>query len=218
MSLLTLGSIAVGRDLANTGQPVAKNPTVSKAQILAPDAQAGRPTSGALLAEQPAAGSALTPTPPGSVATFGQLLVAQIPSEALLAYTTLLAVFTAGGSYTEGRWILYAAAIVVCAVTVLGNYFAQRAYGFDDSHTAPTQVAALRKLHLPYLPVLAAVLSMAVYGLTVPGSPLQFEVSPTAFAISSGCLAVGGGVMMSIIAPFLGKGNGAKADVTEAEN
>lgn len=52
---------------------------------------------------------------------------------------------------------------------------------------------------------------MAVYGLTVPGSPLQFEVSGTAFAIFSGCLAVGGGVMMSIFAPFLGKGNAAIA-------
>jgi hypothetical protein len=51
---------------------------------------------------------------------------------------------------------------------------------------------------------------MAVYGLTVPGSPLQFDVSATAFAIYSGCLAVGGGVMMSIFAPFLGKGNAAK--------
>jgi hypothetical protein len=70
---------------------------------------------------------------------------------------------------------------------------------------APAQITAVGKLHLPYLPVLAAVLSMAVYGLTVPGSPLQFEVSGAGFAILSGCLAVGGGVMMSIFAPFLGK-------------
>jgi hypothetical protein len=32
----------------------------------------------------------------------------------------------------------------------------------------------------------------------------------TTFAIVAGCLAVGGGVMMSIFAPFLGKGNEAK--------
>ena len=144
--------------------------------------------------------------PAGSVASFGQLLVAQIPSEPLLAYTTLLALFS-GGSYRAGRWGLYAAAIIVCVAAVLGNYLAQRNYGFEDTETT----SALGKLHLPYMPVLTAVLSMAVYGLTVPGSPLEHEVSPTAFAICSGCLAVGGGVMMSIFAPFLGRGNDAKA-------
>jgi hypothetical protein len=163
----------------------------------------------------------------GGVASFAQLLVAQIPTEALLAYTTLLALFSVGGgAYNTGRWGLYAATIVVCAVSVIGGYLAQRDYGFDDTQTGPgpgvgsappkadapgpAQVTALGKLHLPYRPVLAAVLSMAVYGLTVPGSPLQFDVSATAFAICSGCLAVGGGVMMSIFAPFLGKGNAAK--------
>jgi hypothetical protein len=165
--------------------------------------------------------------PAGGVASFARLLVAQIPSEALLAYTTLLAVFSVGGgAYNTGRWGLYAAAIVVCGVAVIGGYLAQRDSGFDDTQTgpapgvgsappkadapAPAQVSALGKTHLPYLPVLTAVVSMAVYGLTVPGSPLQFDVSATAFAIYSGCLAVGGGVMMSIFAPFLGKGNAAK--------
>ncbi len=31
--------------------------------------------------------------------------------------------------------------------------------------------------HLPYFPALSAMLSMAVYGLTVPGSPLQVSMS-----------------------------------------
>ena len=52
---------------------------------------------------------------------------------------------------------------------------------------------------------------MAVYGLAVPGSPLAFAMSPPAFAIASGCLAVGGGVMMSVFAPFLGRGNSVNA-------
>ena len=110
-------------------------------------------------------------------------------------------------------------------MAVLASYLAQRNYGFEDTQpvpepgadaSAPAQTSVLVKLHLPYMPVVAAVLSMAVYGLTVPGSPLQFEVSGSAFAICSGCLAVGGGVMMSIFAPFLGKGNAAKAVAKEA--
>jgi hypothetical protein len=231
MSLVSLASVAVARDLSASGQPLRKDATVSNIGVAALGAGTGQPAPGEQAALLPAAQAAGQPggtagATAGTVASFAQLLVAQIPSEALLAYTTLLALFSIGGvSYEPGRWGLYAASIATCAAAVLGSYLGQRDYGFDDTHTAPAtgtgltppeadgpapaQTAARGKLHLPYLPVLAAVLSMAVYGLTVPGSPLQFEVSGTAFAIFSGCLAVGGGVMMSIFAPFLGKGNGA---------
>jgi hypothetical protein len=231
MSLFSLASVAVARDLAAPGQPVANHATVSKMLAAALGAGTVHPSPDGQAAVLPAAPAAGQPAGPaaataGTVAGFAQLLVAQIPSEALLAYTTLLALFSTGGiSYNTGRWGLYAAAIIACAAAVLGGYLAQRNYGFDDTQTGPApgtgstpaaadapdpaQTAAPGNLHLPYLPVLAAVSAMAVYGLTVPGSPLQFEVSRTAFAIVSGCLAVGGGVMMSIFAPFLGKGNAA---------
>jgi hypothetical protein len=232
MSLLSLASVAVARDVTASGQPLPKDATLSNIAVAALRAT-GQPAPGGHAAVLPAAQAAGQPdgapaATAGTAASFAQMLVAQIPSEALLAYTTLLALFSiGGGSYNPGRWGLYAAAIITCAAAVLGSYLGQRNYGFDDTRTvpaprtgltppaadgpAPAHIAAHRKLHLPYLPVLAAVLSMAVYGLTVPGSPLQFEVSGTAFAIYSGCLAVGGGVMMSIFAPFLGKGNAAKA-------
>jgi hypothetical protein len=233
MSLLSLASVAVARDLAASGEPLGKDATLSNIGFAVLGAATGQPAPGGQAGVLPAPQTAGEPagaaaTAAGTVASFAQLLVAQIPSEALVAYTTLLALFSIGGvSYEPGRWGLYAAAIITCAAAVLGSYLGQRVYGFDDTQTAPApgtglnppavdgpapnQITAFGKLHLPYLPVLAAVLSMAVYGLTVPGSPLQFAVSGTAFAIISGCLAVGGGVMMSIFAPFLGKGNAAKA-------
>ena len=217
MSLLSMTSIAIARDHAELGQPI----------------QSGRParTDGAL--GQPAPIQPETPiqsgtsgSTSGSVAGFAELLVAQIPSEALLAYTTLLALFSVGGSsYNAGRWILYGSAILACAATVIATYLAKRDYGFEHSAhatptapqpssrhaevstTSPTRVSPLS--HLPYLPTFTAMTSMAVYGLTVPGSPLQFELSGPGFGILSGCLAVAGGVMMAIMAPFLGKGNGA---------
>ncbi len=157
-------------------------------------------------------------TATGSVAGFAELLVAQIPSEALLAYTTLLALFSVGGpSYNLGRWILYGSAIFTCAVTVMAAYIAKRDYGFehvapsssDEGMPATSPTRASRLAHLPYLPTFTAMMSMAVYGLTVPGSPLQFDLSGPGFGILSGCLAVAGGVMMAVIAPFLGKGNAA---------
>lgn len=59
----------------------------------------------------------------GSVSGFGQLLVTQIPSEALIGYTTLLAVFSAGhGSYQAGRWALYAVSLPACAAVVISPY------------------------------------------------------------------------------------------------
>jgi hypothetical protein len=233
MSLFSLASVAVARDLVPLGQALPKNATMSELGNLALGVRQSQPPSGGQPAAHPAepivGQSGLErEAQGGSIAGFMQLLVAQIPSEALLAYTTLLALLSVGGaSYNTWRWGLYAAAIVTCAVAVLASYLAQRNYGFEDTQpvpepvagltlaaavaSAPAQTSGLVKLHLPYLPVLAAVLSMAVYGLTVPGSPLQFDVSRSAFAICSGSLAVGGGLMMSIFAPFLGKGNGAAA-------
>ena len=228
MSLLTLGSVGIGRDLAKHGHPLAKGATVSKTRVvaLAPSSTSTQQTVPPPAAVPP--GGPPPPAPPsgggtsgagtsadstaGSVASFGQLLVAQIPSEALIAYTTLLALFGAGGSsYQPGRWVVYGATIAVCAGVVVSSYIAQRDYEFDDAAQHPeAAVSTGTRLHLPVLPMIAAMMSMAVYGLTVPGSPLQGEVSATAFGICSGCLAVGGGVMMSIFAPFLGKGNGAK--------
>ncbi len=297
MSLLTMASIGIGRDLANEGETLARDTTVSKTRVVPADPSLER-------APAPTPGGGQPAKQTATVASFGQLLVAQIPSETLLAYTTLLALFTAAGSsasYRVGRWIVYAAAIAVSAVAVIVGYLAQRDYGFTDTKgasppvagdrgidaggqvrppppgtppvsaaagsaaplttlggevtapstpttafrlepttmpaatasAAPPPVAApaptvtkprsstrnhavrvkptstLARLHLPILPTVAAMLSMAVYGLTVPGSPLQFEVSGPAFAIWSGCLAVTGGVLMSTIAPFLGRGNSA---------
>jgi len=211
-------SIAIARDRAEPGQPI------QSSRPARDDAGPGQPTL--TQPETPIKSATNGATATGSVAGFAELLVAQIPSEALLAYTTLLALFSVGGSsYNTGRWILYGSAVFACAATVIATYIAKRDYGFEHaahadptavqpsarhaefSTTSPTRVSPLS--HLPYLPTFTAMTSMAVYGLTVPGSPLQFELSGPGFGILSGCLAVSGGVMMAIMAPFLGKGNGA---------
>ena len=227
MSLSNLTTLAVARDLTAAGAPLTDAAMSAGRGTVAPAADANAPAPP--LAEGQVDAVAGSPQnsgqpPSAGAASFTQLLVAQIPSEALVAYTTLLALFSAGtdGSYNIGRWILYSVTLLVCAITVLANYLSRRTYALVASPTGtpaeaapptapgrkPGPLARIRALHLPYLPASAAVLAMAVYGLTVPGSPLQSNVSHTAFAILSGCLAVGGGVMMSIIAPFLGKGNG----------
>jgi len=72
----------------------------------------------------------------GGVLGFAQLLVAQIPSEALLAYISLLALFSVvGHADNGGRWALYGFAIAACAVTVLVTYLAKRNYALATSAT-----------------------------------------------------------------------------------
>jgi hypothetical protein len=206
MSLLTLGSVGVGRDLANPGDLVTTDLVAHRPRR----AQVARAGHGAAT-EHASTGTA------ADVATFGQLLVAQIPSEALLAYTTILALFAAAEpdhSYRAGRWLVYVGAILVSAAGVLASYTSQRHYGFTDKHPhaggqGAKKKSTLIRLHLPFLPMVSAVVSMAIYGLSVPGSPLQFAVSGTAFTIWAGSLAVSGGVVMSIFATVLGKGNSA---------
>jgi hypothetical protein len=136
---------------------------------------------------------------PAGAGTFGQLVAAQIPSEALLAYISLLALFSAtDGGYLAGRWVLYGLSLPICAAAVASSYFARR----------PVDAGARTSVRrLPWLPMSTSVCAMAVYGLSVPGSALEASMSGTGFAITAGCLSVGGGLMMSLFAPMLARGN-----------
>lgn len=156
------------------------------------------------------------PAGPGGAAMFGQLVAAQIPSEALLAYMSLLALFSAADDgYRAGRWVLYALSLPVCAAVVATSYLAHR----PAAAVSATPGASLRRL--PWLPMCTSVCAMAVYGLSVPGSALQASMSGTGFAITAGCLSVGGGLLMSLFAPLLGRGNAvppvSTAPAAEAE-
>lgn len=205
MSLISIGTVGVYRDLANKAERIAASAKVASDGSAA--AHPGPATAAETGSGQDAGSDA------GSVASFGQLLVAQIPSEALLAYTTLLALFSAAGSggYETGRWVLYAVSLPACAAVVISTYLAKRNYLVTDDASHKTNLTRTL-VHLPWFPAVTAVLAMAVYGLTVPGSALQASMSSTAFAITAGCLAVGGALMMSLFTPFLGKGNGATTE------
>jgi hypothetical protein len=204
MSLLTIGAVGVYRDLAPQAKRISAQTTVA-ADPAAP-AHPAAATGGAAPASPGTAQDA------GSVASFAQLLVAQIPSEALLAYTTLLAVFSAATTgYQSGRWTLYGLSLVACAASVIGTYLTKRNYTFADIPADKSRQLRHQLRHLPLLPTVTAIAAMAVYGLTIPGSALQHATSGTGFAIIAGCLAVGGGFMMSLFVPFLANGNGANA-------
>jgi hypothetical protein len=179
MSLVLAGSVAVSRDLAEPGRPI-ECPT------------------------RPALPSNLTqdPNPPTSTASFSHLIVAQIPSEALLAYTTLLALLSVSeNGYHEARWAIYLVSLPMCGAVVLASYVRQRTY---QPRRRPRSKA---RFPVPWLSITTTVIAMGIYGLTVPGSALQSAMSGTGFAITSGCLSVAGGLVMSTFTPFLGHGN-----------
>lgn len=229
MSLLSAGALGVYRDLTARSQRVVVSSAVARSGAVG-TRRAGTATGlirrAAVRVAPGTAGPASAPTTTapatagvaapdeeadgGSAASFGQLLVGQIPSEALLAYTTLLALFSgAGDGYVAGRWALYLLSLPACAAVVASAYFVKRGYVFADDDPNANSVTTLVR-HLPWFPMAASVASMAVYGLTVPGCALQVSLTGPAFAIAAGCLAVAGGLMMSMLAPWLGRGNAAQ--------
>ncbi|MCX8562280.1 hypothetical protein OS122_15400 [Mycolicibacterium mucogenicum] len=221
MSLVAMASVAVARDLAPAGQPL-NSVTIGSGQGVSPSPA---PSNGPPYAqpEMPAMGPTATlprrtdvtqtaPSAPliDTAAGFAQLLAAQIPAEALVAYTTLLALFVdSGPTYNTGRWALYGFSVIACGAIILATYCAKREYTLNPGNRDIAAVGALCAMRPPYLPIAAAMLSMAVYGLTVPGSPLQYSVPDGAFTLLSGTLSVGGALMMTILTPFLGTGNAA---------
>jgi hypothetical protein len=105
---LSLASVAVARDLTADGQLLRKDATLSNIGVAALGPGTGQPAPGGQAAVLPAAEAADPPAgaaaTAGMAASIAQLLVAEIPSEALLGYTTLLALFAIGGvSYEPGH-------------------------------------------------------------------------------------------------------------------
>ena len=78
-------------------------------------------------------------------------MAAQIPSEALLAYTSVMALIPQGG-YLPARWMIWAAAIVICMIAVLLGYLSQRRS--PDPSEKPWH-------KLPYLPMVASAASLS---------------------------------------------------------
>jgi hypothetical protein len=175
MSLVLAGSVAVSRDLAEPGKPIAC------------------PT-------RPALPPSTTPNAaPSTTTNFSHLVVAQIPTEALLAYTTLLALLSVSeDGYHVARWAIYLVSLPICAA--VASYLRQRTYRSRRRRSKA-------RTTVPWLSITTTVIAMGIYGLTVPGSPLQYSMSGTGFAVTSGCLSVAGGLVMSIFTPFLGQGN-----------
>lgn len=194
MSLASAATLAVHRDLTEHKQPVRCATT-------------GHPASRSADADASTTG----------VARFSHIVAAQIPSEALIAYTTLLALLSVSkDGYHEARWAIYAASIPACAGIILAAYVQQREHRPRRRRPRHHRWFPRTRYPLPWLSIMTPAAAMGVYGLSVPGSPLQYAMSGTGFAVTSGCISVAGGLALTVIAPFLGQGNAATVRTSRA--
>jgi hypothetical protein len=195
MSLASAATLAVHRDLTSHKQPV---------RCVTPTSVSSRAT--------------VDDTSDTGLARFSHIVAAQIPSEALIAYTTLMALLTVSkDGYHEARWAIYAASVPACGLIVLAAYVQQRGH-VPQRRRRPRRLTWLpRTRHpLPWLSIVTPALAMGVYGLTVPGSPLQYAMSGTGFAVTSGSVSVAGGLALTVVAPFLAQGNAASVRTPRA--
>lgn len=131
---------------------------------------------------------------PGEVATEGRSylssLAAAIPTEPLALYTFLVATIVStieakGDQRLPMRWAIYAATIVVIALWLGVSFFRNR----DQEKK--------KRRRFPWVETVAAVAAFAAWGLAMPESPLNAELSGddrtiwTAIITAAGVVVVG---------------------------
>jgi hypothetical protein len=191
MSVRSLAALAVARDAAPAGQPAGGG---GGAAAVAPGGQ-------------PGAGAGAT-VPQGLV----DVLTSAIPTEPLAAYTALVGI-TAGAvgsanTYLPFRWWAYAVFLVVVFISVWVAYRrASKAAGVGNQ----------RKLSFPVTEAAAALLAASGWGLAMPGSPLNVQLTGTPRTLASASIVIGIGALLTLaFGPQLkvGTGSAQKLDVS----
>jgi hypothetical protein len=110
---------------------------------------------------------------PAAPQTWGEVIVAAIPSEVLAGYTAILGVIvasveTGGNNRFWMRWILYMAAIAVVVFWLAASYARNRTTGGR---------------RFPWLETAAAAIAFGGWGLVMPGSPLSLSLGSNDLAL-----------------------------------
>jgi hypothetical protein len=184
MSIRSLAAVAVARDNAPAGQPAgggAGEPAITGADGMAAGRVAGTP---------PAAG--------GVPQQFVDVIVHVIPTESLSAYTALLGVAsgaitaTAQRAYLPFRWWAFGGFLVV---TVAATWIAYRRAARGPAGVSDPK----RQRAFPWAEGLAALIAAAAWGLAMPGSPLDAEISGTARTLATASIIISAASVLSLV-------------------
>jgi uncharacterized membrane-anchored protein len=124
------------------------------------------------------------------------LLVSAIPTEPLALYTFLIAgiVATIDGHDSQRlglRWAIYGAMIAFIVLWLCASYI--------------RRPKTEKKRHLPFVETLSAVIAFAAWGLVMPESPLNAELSGDDQTIWTLIITVGGVALLGLLTGSLKK-------------
>jgi hypothetical protein len=183
MSIRSLAALAVARDKAPPAEPAAGG-----------DSAAAAPPS---------------PGAPAVPQQFVDVLVSTIPTEPLAAYTAIVGI-TIGAvdvahphSYLTFRWLCFAAFLVftVLSITVAYNRRANGPEGPVDRRRFPWAEGG------------AAVIAAAAWGLVMPGSPLNVQLTGTVWTLTAASITIGSAAVLALLfAPQLKTGTSSPGD------
>jgi hypothetical protein len=140
-------------------------------------------------------------------------LTAAIPTEPLAAYTAAIGILVgipitgvhAVDKYIPFRWGVFAAFLVLTFVTILVSYTTKKnsAAPIGVSATADGKKNQPRKL--PGLEMSAALIAASAWGLAMPGSALNTELSGNVAKITAASIAIGGSALLALVSMGLTK-------------
>jgi len=183
MSIRSLAALAVARDKAAPAQPAGGGG--GEAAIVPVEGAPGQ-----VAGEPPAAG--------GVPQRFVDVIVSVIPTEPLSAYTALVGVAvgaignTVPHAYLPFRWCAYTAFLVV---TLAATWLAYRRASQGPAGVSDPE----NRRVFPWAEGAAALIAAASWGLVMPGSPLDVQVSGTARTLAIASIVIAAATVLSLI-------------------
>jgi hypothetical protein len=198
LSIRSLAALAVARDKAAPDQPAGGG--AGQAALVQTDGTVAAQPAG----QPPAQG--------GVPQRFADVLISAIPTEPLAAYTALIGI-AAGGidvahprAYLAFRWWVYGAFLALTLVAVWVAYYraSRGPAGTNDQSN---------RRSFPWAEAAAALTAAATWGLAMPNSPLNVQVSGTARTLASASIAIAGASVLSLVfAPQLKTGTNSPGE------
>jgi hypothetical protein len=189
MSVRTLATLAVNRDLAEPNGPVDKVSTIKPAD--------GQPDH----------------TKDGTLQGFTDTLISVIPTEPLSAYTALVAAFIAAlksdqKQYLPLRWWVYAAFLVLTALAVIRAYVTKKRSVTGGQATAGLLAqSGPGGRRFPEIELISALVAAAAWGLVTPGSPLTAQLSDDSQLFVIPTITIGTVAALSLLVSPLTQGS-----------